>query len=349
MAPTRRKPTNRKNVEESIGVVADALSVDAPRAQADEVEADAVGAAGVNAAAAPAAEPFASKKPRPSVAGKKRVVRAVPAVDDHFAPHANPAGRTCDGNPNLSDEPIASDGSSEQQEPKAPSPRALGRGFRALRAALIAVLALLIVLEGGFCLFRWAVDDAADMQGTWYVNGSTSTIAITDEYIVLAEDVSYGYSLNEGAKTMTYTFGIMEGAGRYRFSVDRSQLAIMDGDFTFAETLMADISWTFEALIAQLSGEPLAPGSGEGVALLTRASEDAIEQPADGEDPSAEEPDGAVAGDETADEEPSANEAPDDKSGSADGASRTDASAPASDGRLTVTDKLVVSDKSQDA
>ena len=324
-------------MEESIGAVADALSVDAPCAQADEAVSGADAVEGVGA------KSYAPKKPKPSVAGKKRVARVVPVPGDEFASNASCSDRVCDGDSGVSDD------SSESQDSEASPSRASSRGFRVFRTVLIVVLVLLIAVEGGFCLFRWAVDDAADMRGTWYVNGSTSTIAITDEHIVLAEDVSYGYSLDEGAKTMTYTFGIMEGSGRYRFSIDRSQLAIMDGEFTFAETLMADISWTFEALIAQLTGEPLAPGSGEGVALLTRAPEDAVELPADGEDPSAEEPDGAAVGDETADEEPPTSETPDDKGGSADGALGADASAPASDGRLTVTDKLVVSDKSQDA
>ncbi len=145
------------------------------------------------------------------------------------------------------------------------------RGLGPFHLALLAVLAVLVVVEGGFCLMRWGLDDAADMQGTWYVNESQATMVITAESIVLADDVAYSYALDEGAKTIGYSFGIMEGSGRYRFSLDRDTLAIMDGEYTFMETLTADISWTFEALLAQLSGASLSPGAGEHVTLLKRA------------------------------------------------------------------------------
>ena len=312
MAPTRRKPIRRKTAEEGIGATSGALSVDVPAC------ADAPGGQ--------SAEEVSAFADAPRAEGED--------------------GCAC---------------TETEQCGGAPSGGRFGAA-RIVRIALVALLALIIAAEGGFCLWRWAPDDAADVQGTWYVNGSDATITITAESIVLADDVAYGYAIDEGAKTMTYTFGIMEGAGRYRFSLDREQLAIMDGEFTFADTLMADISWTFEALLSQLGGEPESPaaGAGENTALLTRApaSEDGLpvdgagegegegagdtgEPPAEGGEPAKEAP---------AEGETSAEGAPKDDEGAvADDVPETDASAPNSDERLTVTDKLVVSDKPQDA
>lgn len=319
MAPTRRKPTKRKNREESIGAAAGALSVDELREESTAFPAEAFHSA---------------------------VAYDEPSDDGGYG-HA-----------------FAGEGQDATLEPEdhaegARQPRRLS----AIHIVLIVVLVVLIAIEGGFCLLRWAPNDAADMQGTWYVNESTKTISITDEVIVLAEDVAYEYDIDKAAKTIEYRFGIMEGSGRYRFSLDRSQLAIMDGEFTFGETLMSDISWTFEALLAQIFGDPLAPGTGEAVALLTRAPfEESAPLPDDpaseGDAPVGDAPaDEGGSGEDSASsnegesqegtssdsgEKPQAGEAPEKGEGSSqEGSSKGD--------KLTVVDKLVVSDKPMSA
>ncbi|MBR5260432.1 MAG: hypothetical protein IKV48_08220 [Eggerthellaceae bacterium] len=324
MAPTRRKPTKRKIKEESIGAPAGALSVDELRE--NEAESAASFVAGTSGARDFASNGFAEKAARP------RVIREEAPGDEGF------------------------DGEDLGDEDRAESPRKPRRLTR-FHIVLIVILAVLIAIEGGFCLLRWTPDDAADMQGTWYVNESDKTISITDEVIVLAEDVAYGYEIDEAAKTITYEFGIMEGCGRYRFSLDRTQLAIVDGEFTFWETLTSDISWTFEALLAQLFGDPLAPGKGEMVALLTRAPfEEGAPLPSDpageGDAPveGSPEGEGGSGAGELQEGASAGQEGESQQGGSQQGETSGEGSGSAQEGssrndKLTVVDKLVVSDK----
>ena len=254
MAPTRRKPTKRKVTEGGIGTAADALSVDELRESADE-----------NGVFHQAEGSRTQARP----ASKRDGVHGGDAHGARFYSEAAP-GREADAEkPGSHEDAYSHEGEADSPEecPRAEKRRLIGP----VQIALIVILALLVVVEGGFCLARWGANDAADMQGRWYVNGSDAVMTITAETIVLADDVAYEYAIDEKSKTITYEFGIMEGAWRYRFSLDRTQLAIMDGSFTFMDTLTADISWTFEALVARLAGTPLSPGSGENVALLERA------------------------------------------------------------------------------
>ena len=63
----------------------------------------------------------------------------------------------------------------------------------------------------------------------------------------------------------------LKGGGRYRFSLDRNQLALVDGDFSAADTLGDDITWTLRALTESAQGRVLAPGeAARGVTLLSR-------------------------------------------------------------------------------
>ncbi len=70
-----------------------------------------------------------------------------------------------------------------------------------VRVVAAVLAALLVVSVGGFSWYRWlAGDDALDIQGTWYIAGTDTPIVITEEQIVLNEEVSYGYVLDESAK-----------------------------------------------------------------------------------------------------------------------------------------------------
>ena len=93
-----------------------------------------------------------------------------------------------------------------------------------------SVLLVVLLIVGGFSWDRWLrYDDAAEFQGEWQTHGTTAVVVIDGETIKLTEDVSWSYKLDTDAKTISYTFGNMEGSGRYRFSLDRSQLVISDG------------------------------------------------------------------------------------------------------------------------
>lgn len=137
----------------------------------------------------------------------------------------------------------------------------------------LAVLAIVVAVVSVFSWGRWAqYDDAADFQGAWYANGTTSIVTVDGEKIHLTDDVAYNYTLDTGAKTITFTFGQMEGHGRYRFSVDRSELVITDGnDFTFWGNLFDDIGWQLGQAIANLQGQEVEREAAvDGVTVLDR-------------------------------------------------------------------------------
>ena len=145
-----------------------------------------------------------------------------------------------------------------------------------VRVAVVSVVIVVVLLvgaaAGGFAWLRWfSEDDAADFTGTWYLAGTTAPIAITEDRIQLTDDVSYRYALNDQDKTFELSFGNLKGGGRYRFSLDRNQLALVDGDFAAADTLGDDITWTLRALTESAQGRVLAPGeAARGVTLLSR-------------------------------------------------------------------------------
>ncbi len=148
--------------------------------------------------------------------------------------------------------------------------------------ALFAVLA--VALTCGFTWLRWfSADDASDFRGTWYLAGTSTPIIITEDRIHLTDDVSYKYTMDTGDKTIEFTFGNLAGSGRYRFSLDRNQLALVDGKFSGGDTLSSDIGWTIQALWENLRGVPLAPAekAGKGVTLLSRTPTAQVPEPED--------------------------------------------------------------------
>lgn len=151
------------------------------------------------------------------------------------------------------------------------------RHRRRVRIAVTAVVAALLLVVaavvGGFAWLRWfSGDDSADIQGTWYLAGTATPIEITEDRINLTDDVSYRYALNPTDKTIAFTFTNLAGSGCYRFSLDRQELALVDGTFTGFDTLGRDIGWIVEALVKKLQGGQLSPGEAgtEGLTLLSR-------------------------------------------------------------------------------
>ncbi len=103
---------------------------------------------------------------------------------------------------------------------------------RVSRKAVAIASAVLVVLAVATSLLAWnqwlRYDDAADIQGTWRVEGSTATFTITDSQIQLTEEVSYPYTLDTFAKTISFSFGNYEGGGSYVFSPERDVLTITE-------------------------------------------------------------------------------------------------------------------------
>lgn len=147
----------------------------------------------------------------------------------------------------------------------------------------LTVLAIIVVAVSVFSWGRWLrYDDAADFQGMWYANGTTSIVTVDGEKIHLTDDVAYNYTLDTGAKTITFTFGQMEGHGRYRFSVDRSELVITDGnDFSFWGNLFSDIAWQLDQAIRSMQGQEIEREAVvDGVTVLDRTQTQAATAPA---------------------------------------------------------------------
>ncbi len=103
---------------------------------------------------------------------------------------------------------------------------------RISRKAVAIASAVLVVLAVATSLLAWnqwlRYDDAADIQGTWRVEGSTATFTITDSQIQLTDEVSYPYTLDTFAKTISFSFGNYEGGGSYVFSPERDVLTITE-------------------------------------------------------------------------------------------------------------------------
>lgn len=196
------------------------------------------------------------------------------------------------------------------------------------------LLAVVLLVVGGFSWDRWLrYDDASEFQGSWQTHGTTAVVVIDGQSIKLTEDVTWTYTLDTDAKTIAFTFGNMEGSGRYRFSLDRSQLVITDGSgYTWFSTLADDIAWQFDQLMRTIQGQPQEePPSGDHATVLDRLSNDASATPQTGtpvktESESAEQPgakEEATAG-TTAESEGFAGNAPQPGSGAAsDAASGT--------------------------
>lgn len=163
--------------------------------------------------------------------------------------------------------------SSQPDESRRPS--AHGPKSRKGKAALIigaALLLVIIVASAAFAWNRWyRFDDHADMQGQWYVVGTTVPVSIDESSIRLTDDVTYQYEVNAQDKTINYTFGPMAGQGRYWFSDDRRYLVITDGDeFTGANTAVDDLLRSFQDLSGKVAGVETKLPEGEGIIAFSR-------------------------------------------------------------------------------
>ncbi len=85
-------------------------------------------------------------------------------------------------------------------------------------------------------------------------SGNGYPIVVTEDQIVLNEEVSYDYVLDESAKTIEFTFSYLAGSGHSRCSLDRQALAIMDGQFGWWDTIGEDIAWLPGALLDAAGG-----------------------------------------------------------------------------------------------
>ncbi|MGN0079611.1 MAG: hypothetical protein ACI36T_03615, partial [Eggerthellaceae bacterium] len=96
----------------------------------------------------------------------------------------------------------------------------------AICAVLLVVLSV-AAAGGAFAWDRWyRYDDSQDIQGEWKMTNAERTVVITENKIKIADNVSYGYTLDTHDKTITYSFGDDSMTAAYRFSPDRHYLII---------------------------------------------------------------------------------------------------------------------------
>ena len=155
--------------------------------------------------------------------------------------------------------------SNRAKKPRSPARIALSVAIGVFAAFVVACIALAVD--------RWWVhDDAQDIQGTWYIYDTEVAIPIGPDTIGISEDAVYEYTIDTQAKTVTYRIGNLTGTSHYRFSSDRSQIALIeDGKKVFTATLFDDISWWFTSLANAISGKLVLPGPLQSnVIMLTR-------------------------------------------------------------------------------
>lgn len=153
-------------------------------------------------------------------------------------PEGNGPGSESEGDEPAGDEPVG------DEVPRRPPRRPRIRAKHVIVALAVILVIAVVGLCSAFAWDRWGrYDDHADMQGQWYVAGTTVPVEVGERVIELTEDVSYEYELDDHAKTLEYTFGPMSGGGRYWFSADRRFLAITDGEgYTGVRTVLEDLA-----------------------------------------------------------------------------------------------------------
>lgn len=175
-------------------------------------------------------------------------------------------------------------GASSRDREDAPRPSSTKKRRKWPFVVAGAVVLVVVAVVVAFSCWRWTfANDAQDIQGTWYIAGTQKTVDVTADGIKLADDVTYSYTIDEGAKTLSLSFGNMEGEARYRFSLDRRTLALRDGETTWGNSLSEDISWTIAALGRAIQGEQASPElSGDSTMVLTRTPQDLSSEGASG-------------------------------------------------------------------
>lgn len=179
---------------------------------------------------------------------------------------------------------VRTGGASSRDREDAPRPSSAKKRRKWPFVVAGAVVLVVVAVVVAFSCWRWTfANDAQDIQGTWYIAGTQKTVDVTADGIKLADDVTYSYTIDEGAKTLSLSFGNMEGEARYRFSLDRQTLALRDGETTWGNSLSEDISWTIAALGRAIQGEQASPElSGDSTMVLTRTPQNLSSEGASG-------------------------------------------------------------------
>lgn len=132
-----------------------------------------------------------------------------------------------------SSESVAATASSDDAAKTAvPRKKSARKGLsRRFLIASLSLIAVLVIVTGVLAWNHWLrFDDAADIQGTWVIDGSQDVITITGTDMVMTAEVSYPYALDTFHKTISFSFEQYSGNGSYAFSPERDTLVITETD-----------------------------------------------------------------------------------------------------------------------
>lgn len=303
------------------------------KADADAAEARAMGEANGGKASAPTEPPDTTWELAAATAKAFATSSAIPAASSAASlddPFEDDPFEEAPKNKAPSDDKHASEGGGAAGEKRAAggssSASSTSSPLSPLRVTLIVVAAAVLVLAaltGTYSWDRWwRHDDATDFIGEWRIHNSQATILIDGQRMVLADDAAFSYTLDTKAKTIHLTLGTMEGGGRYRFSPDRTQLVIEDGEYgSWLANAFHDVPWVLSHVANALFGMELADPESDSVSVLDRPEAVA------GGDGSAEGHD-AESGDATTETEAGGDgmDAPAEDGGGADSSGEGDAS-----------------------
>lgn len=175
-----------------------------------EIKSAAVPAPDSSAAISDAPKPEAAVEPKPAEPSEE-----APAASGSSISHTTASEKT--GTPRASG-----------TVRKKAAERRISHRFIIIATTLIVVL---VVATGVLAWNQWfRYDDAADLQGTWTVQGTDVVITITDTDMVMTSEVSYPYTLDTFAKTIDFSFQDYSGSGSYAFSSDRTTFVITEKD-----------------------------------------------------------------------------------------------------------------------
>ena len=115
-----------------------------------------------------------------------------------------------------------------------------------MKRMLVITVAALALCACLFALVGCGSTDKKDIQGVWLVDGSTVTVVYTEDELKMV-GLTYGYSLNPGKKTITYTYGSDKGEGTYELADGKLTITQTDADGTEQVSTFTKVSDDVEA------------------------------------------------------------------------------------------------------
>ena len=136
------------------------------------------------------------------------------------------------------------------------------------------LLLVLVVVVALFAWNRWfRYDDAADLQGVW-TDESGAQLALDGQRMLVGDSVVYDYTVDAATKTIAYEFNDSKGYSAYRFSGDRTVLALRDVEQGGGTDWLMVLHLKEDPLLAALDPQAQTP---QGCSRMQRSSTSAAE------------------------------------------------------------------------